>query len=106
MAYQSDFDRPMVQGNWTCADCGGTITQLKFDPRPGSTVYCPDCYKKNRSQRDGNRGGFGNDRGPKPKIQGNWTCSMCGVAVTELPFNPKDPSTVKCFDCYKQSRGR
>ena len=105
MAYQSDFDRPMVSGNWTCADCGGTITELKCNPRPDSKVFGPDCYKKNRPQRDGSRGGF-NDRGPRPKVQGNWTCSMCGTAITELPFNPTDPSKVKCFNCYKQDRNR
>lgn len=97
MAYQDGFQQPLVQCNWTCASCGATITELKFNPRPGSKVFCKDCYRQNRPDR-------GERRAPKAKVQGNWTCKDCGVAITELPFTPKDDSNVKCYNCYKQSK--
>lgn len=40
----------------------------------------------------------------KKKFQGNWKCSGCGAAITELPFQP-DPARegeLTCFDCHKQ----
>lgn len=52
-----------------------------------------------------------NDRGysrpPSPKIQGNWTCGLCGAAITELPFQPNENrlKELKCFDCHKKSLG-
>ena len=39
--------RPKVQGNWKCADCGTTITELPFEPSDGKPVHCKDCWKKN-----------------------------------------------------------
>jgi len=40
--------RPMVQGNWTCSECGGPITELPFEPRPGSehTLKCRNCFRR------------------------------------------------------------
>jgi len=46
-----DFQRKMFQGNWKCADCGQEITELPFEPREGSEVYCRDCYRKRRPPR-------------------------------------------------------
>ncbi|MBU1092024.1 hypothetical protein KKA27_04150 [Patescibacteria group bacterium] len=39
----------MVQGNWTCSDCGKAITELPFQPSEGQSLSCRDCYlaKKN-----------------------------------------------------------
>ncbi|OHA64614.1 MAG: hypothetical protein A2672_02855 [Candidatus Wildermuthbacteria bacterium RIFCSPHIGHO2_01_FULL_49_22b] len=50
---QGRFQRPMVEGNWTCADCGTAITQLPFNPRPGTegNLRCNDCWRKNRPPR-------------------------------------------------------
>lgn len=33
-------------------------------------------------------------------FQGNWTCSSCGGAITELPFEPRSNSGLTCRDCY------
>ncbi|PIT92923.1 MAG: hypothetical protein COU06_02725 [Candidatus Harrisonbacteria bacterium CG10_big_fil_rev_8_21_14_0_10_38_8] len=44
-------DRPaMVQGNWTCAGCGGEITQLPFNPDPSrlGDLKCRDCHRNSR----------------------------------------------------------
>ena len=41
-------DRQMVQGNWTCADCGIEITQLPFEPDGSQPVLCKACYLKKR----------------------------------------------------------
>jgi len=32
--------------------------------------------------------------------QGNWTCSKCGCAITELPFEPKSDKGLVCRSCY------
>ncbi len=39
-------------------------------------------------------------------VKGNWPCSKCGNAITELPFQP-DParmSQLQCRDCYKANK--
>ena len=39
----------------------------------------------------------------KPMHKGNWACSGCGNAITELPFEP-DPAKLnqlKCKACYR-----
>lgn len=40
--------RPMVQGNWKCAQCGADVTELPFSPREGSDVFCRDCYRNKK----------------------------------------------------------
>ena len=37
--------------------------------------------------------------------QGNWKCSGCGTAITQLPFEPRDTSNLKCLDCFKKGKG-
>ncbi|OGY64607.1 MAG: hypothetical protein A3B92_00535 [Candidatus Harrisonbacteria bacterium RIFCSPHIGHO2_02_FULL_42_16] len=53
---------------------------------------------------DNNRGGDGGFQ--RKMFQGNWKCSKCGAAITELPFDP-DPSRLdqlQCRDCHRQRR--
>ena len=50
---------------------------------------------------DQNRGGF-----QRPMFKGDWKCSKCGAAITELPFEP-DPSRLGqllCRDCHREKR--
>lgn len=42
-------DRPRIEGNWTCATCGGAITSLPFTPRDTSNLKCIDCFKKSKN---------------------------------------------------------
>lgn len=47
--------------------------------------------------------------GQRQMYQGNWQCSQCGAAITELPFEPDGTRPIFCRDCHrqkKQSRGR
>jgi len=37
--------------------------------------------------------------------QGNWKCSTCGGAITELPFQPRSESGLTCRACYGKSKG-
>lgn len=37
---------------------------------------------------------------------GDWSCKDCNVAIDALPFEPKDPSTISCRDCFKNSSPR
>lgn len=94
-----DFeDRPKVKGDWKCAGCGTSVTELPFEPTPGRDVFCGDCWKKNRDNRP-------RDDRPRRKFQGDWSCKDCGAKITELPFQPKDASSVLCVDCWKKNRG-
>lgn len=37
--------------------------------------------------------------------QGNWKCSTCGGAITELPFEPRSESGLTCRTCYAKRKG-
>ena len=36
--------------------------------------------------------------------QGNWTCSTCGAAITELPFEFRSNKGLTFRDCHAKSR--
>lgn len=36
--------------------------------------------------------------------QGNWTCSGCGTAITELPFEPRSTDGLLCRECHQKQR--
>ena len=38
--------------------------------------------------------------------QGNWKCSTCGGAITELPFEPRSESGLTCRTCYGKNKDR
>jgi CxxC-x17-CxxC domain-containing protein len=40
--------------------------------------------------------------GPSQKVQGNWQCSDCGTAITELPFQPEGDRPIRCRDCHRK----
>ncbi len=108
MAYENNNfgERTMHKGNWTCADCGASITELPFKPNPEreNELKCRDCHRKSAPKRSGGRGGsFG---GPREMFKGDWECSKCNTAITELPFkpNPERTDNLMCRDCFKASR--
>lgn len=37
-------------------------------------------------------------------FQGNWKCSSCGGAITELPFEPRSEAGLTCRDCYMKQK--
>ena len=37
-------------------------------------------------------------------VSGNWTCSKCGDAITELPFKPSGDRPIFCRNCFKSNR--
>lgn len=96
----------MYQGNWTCSGCGGAITELPFEPKRTDGLTCRACFMKSRDSggSSGGQGGGSSDGAPKPRVEGSWTCSGCGGAITSLPFTPRDTSNLKCMDCFKKSR--
>lgn len=96
MAYDNNGgrgDRQMFQGNWTCAQCGGAINELPFEPRDTSNLFCRDCHRAKQGDRP---------RRERRMFEGNWACAKCGTPITQLPFEPRDASTVLCRDCYKK----
>lgn len=89
----------MHKGNWTCKSCGKSITELPFEPRDDNSVECFDCHKANSPRRDDRSRGAFRER---KMFSGNWKCSDCGAPITELPFEPRDESTLKCRDCFRK----
>lgn len=49
--------RQMVQGNWTCSECGKEITELPFMPSGDRPINCRDCHAKQRASRPSFGGG-------------------------------------------------
>ncbi|PIQ93032.1 MAG: hypothetical protein COV69_00180 [Parcubacteria group bacterium CG11_big_fil_rev_8_21_14_0_20_39_14] len=41
----------MIQGDWSCAECGTKITELPFEPSPDRPIYCRECWMKKRRNR-------------------------------------------------------
>jgi CxxC-x17-CxxC domain-containing protein len=37
--------------------------------------------------------------------QGNWTCSGCGGAITQLPFEPRRTDGLLCRECHSKQKG-
>ncbi len=37
---------------------------------------------------------------------GDWKCADCNNAITELPFEPRDTSNLRCRDCFAKNRGQ
>lgn len=89
----------MFQGNWKCSGCGATITELPFEPRSTEGLKCRDCHQKGRGSSAPAR-----PTGDRKMFEGDWTCSGCGAKITQLPFEPRDTSNLKCIDCFKSSR--
>lgn len=101
-AKKQDVDAPQqttVSGEWKCAQCGGVISELPFEPREGSQVYCKNCWQERRSSTTRRFRG-----GPRQTFQGDWKCSDCGVAITELPFQPAEDRPIYCRDCWSKKR--
>ncbi len=48
-----DNERKMHTGNWSCASCGGSITELPFEPDPSRVdqLKCRDCHRQSRQDR-------------------------------------------------------
>jgi len=52
MDSQNSFGpRQMVQGDWTCSECGAKITELPFEPDGTRPIYCRDCHRNKRQDR-------------------------------------------------------
>ncbi len=95
-----DTQKQMFEGNWKCSGCSAPITKLPFNPKSEANLRCIDCFKK------GGNGGGGGARASRPIHQGgDWKCAGCGNAITQLPFEPRDTSNLKCIDCFKKSKG-
>jgi CxxC-x17-CxxC domain-containing protein len=36
--------------------------------------------------------------------EGNWKCSNCGGAITQLPFQPRSETGLTCRDCWMKAK--
>ncbi|MFA5877754.1 MAG: CxxC-x17-CxxC domain-containing protein [Candidatus Staskawiczbacteria bacterium] len=44
------------------------------------------------------------DFAPRPMIKGDWKCSECASAITELPFEPAPDRPIYCRECWMKKR--
>jgi CxxC-x17-CxxC domain-containing protein len=88
-----------------CAGCGVDITELPFEPKADRPVYCRDCNRNRRAEDRPARaqGGFAERKLVDVSALG-LKCAECGVAITELPFEPKADRPVYCRDCNRNRR--
>jgi CxxC-x17-CxxC domain-containing protein len=84
----------------TCKDCNKefvwTTGEQKFYQEKGfenAPVRCPDCRKARKQQK------FSGSAQEMHEI----ICKECGQKG-EVPFKPKDPSSVLCAECFKKQR--
>lgn len=95
----------MHQGNWTCSGCGGTITELPFEPRSTEGLMCRECHQKKQASGGAQSTSGGSSQGGDRKMfTGDWTCSGCSNPITQLPFEPRNTENLKCIDCFKKSK--
>jgi len=88
-----------------CADCGKEC-EVPFEPKEGRPVRCQDCFRKNRPQRSGGRGGggFGGRRfDRRPREMHKAVCAECGKEC-EVPFKPTEGKPVFCKECYAKKK--
>jgi len=97
-----DSDRQMFKGDWTCSGCGGSITELPFEPRSTENLLCRDCHANKKGSGGGGGGGGGRER---KMHQGSWECSSCNGPITELPFEPRETGNLMCKECFRKSKG-
>ncbi len=95
MSYQDD--RPMFQVDIECGQCGKKISELPFEPSGDRPVYCSDCLKERRGNRD--------NRGERRMFTVDINCADCGAHISQLPFEPRGDSPIYCFECNKKRRG-
>ena len=87
--------------NLRCANCNEAITELPFEPKADRAVYCKNCHRERRNQRQPS-----DDR---QRQQYDVTalgikCAGCGTAITQLPFQPTNDRPIYCGQCLKQKR--
>ena len=98
-------DRQMFDVDLSCAKCGTHISQLPFQPSGDRPVYCSECNRAFRQSRDTRGGGMSNGpRAPRQMFSVNLTCASCGIAITELPFQPSGDKPVYCRTCLQARR--
>jgi CxxC-x17-CxxC domain-containing protein len=93
--------REMVQGDWTCSDCGAKITELPFKPAADRPINCKECWSKKKDQ-----GGPKRDFAPRKMFQGNWKCADCDTDITELPFEPREGTPIRCRECWMKQKNQ
>ena len=91
-------DRQMYKA--TCADWG-KICEVTFKPSGDKPVYCDDCFRKNRSPRDEERGRGRSSYGREDRQMYKAICDSCGKEC-ELPFKPSSGKPVYCSDCFSK----
>ena len=80
-----------------CRRCSKELT-LRFMPKPGEDIICPDCYKE-RNEREAKKNPTGT------RIFYNIECARCGRKES-LHFVPRLGSDAVCSTCFNNNKRR
>jgi CxxC-x17-CxxC domain-containing protein len=89
-----------------CGDCG-KVMQLRFTPRTGQRLLCPECFSA-REQASEKRKAEAAERKKTPsntRIIFNIECARCGKKET-VNFVPKRRDEAMCSTCFDEMYGR
>lgn len=106
----NNTDRQMFDVDEKCSECGAAITQLPFQPSGDKPLFCTNCLRAKRAQRDSRGGGSrfggsgGGSRPPRQMYQVDVNCAQCGTHISQLPFQPSGDRDIYCYDCNKARR--
>jgi CxxC-x17-CxxC domain-containing protein len=98
----------MYQGNWKCSGCGGSITELPFQPRSESGLTCRTCYVKQRNRNTPSPPEM-SPAGEAPDIPFDASIAseappfddfgMETTTITSTPGKPRVAGNWQCSDC-------
>lgn len=50
MAFKNNYPKKIFKGNWECAQCHESITELPFEPNPHkmNKLLCKECFSSKK----------------------------------------------------------
>lgn len=97
-------DKKGGNGDAPAAPQGTTASDDRTDvPMPDSDEYAA-ASEPAPAPPDELDGAVPATPGERKMFSGDWQCAGCGSSITQLPFQPRDTSNLKCIDCFKQSK--
>lgn len=82
----------------TCSGCGDNC-EVPFRPSGDKPVYCSNCFKKDHSPRNEDRGRRGEPR--RRQEMHKAVCVNCGNNC-EVPFRPSGDKPIYCSNCFEK----
>ncbi len=114
---------PRSNSGLTCRDCyfkekdsaAAPADDQAADTAPGAKpaadmddreapIFDPSAPASEQPPESSNSTAAPASSGERQMFTGDWKCSICGNAITQLPFEPRNTENLKCIDCFKKSK--